>query len=325
MTSQATNLDSARVTASTVRARPHILRELLGYSAAFLVGAALLVAAWSKSADPQGFATQMIRDGMAPAWGGMFLALAVVALEWGLGVALVIGLRRPLVLGVSTLLMAAFLGIAVFELVFPPEDPSSCGCFGNFVQQDPVQHATTNGVLFLLSLLAWLGRSSAPGRKRWIASIAAAVLGFAFAVAAPSLPIDGWPGVTMLTPGASLDDLPIADTLPEAATGRWLVLVIDRSDPATRELVPAINDSLALGGGPVNVVAIAENDPELATDFLFSTGPAFTIHDVSWGLMKPLYRKLPRSFVLDEGRVTLIWDRLPTPDEMTALSEGRLP
>lgn len=325
MTSPATDLDAAeRRALSRPKAQPAAL-AIVGYAAGFLVGAALLVAAWSKAADPAGFAAQLVRDGMAPAWGGMALAVAVIALEWGLGVALVVGWRTRAVLALGSLLMAAFLGLALFELVFPPEDPSSCGCFGNFVQQDPVQHATTNGVLFALSLLAWLGRST--GTRRWkaVASIAATLFGFVFALAAPTLPIDGWPGVTMLAPGTSLDDLPIVDALPEAASGTWLVLVLDRADPETQAAIPRINDELALGGGPTQVVGLAEDNAELATEFLFAAGPAFEIHGVSWGMLKPLYRQLPRAFVMRDGIVQRVWNGLPSDADLAALAEGRIP
>ncbi|RMF72033.1 MAG: hypothetical protein D6738_12455 [Acidobacteria bacterium] len=302
------------------------LARRAGRVAGLLLGLAFALSSWAKAVDPRGFAEEIVRQGLLPDALAHPAALAVIVLEAALAAALILGLRQRPVLGVATALMAFFLGLAAWQLAFPPEDAASCGCFGNVVPQSPVQHVITNAVLFALALASWLGRGPvARARLRGMLAAAVALAALVFALAAPHLPIDGWPGVTLLREGVPLDALPIADAVPEAFEGTWLVLLIDRADEATRAAVPVINERLALVPGETGVVALAEENPELEGEFLWTAGPAFPVHSVPWSMIKPLYRSLPRAFVVRDGRVVRVWNGLPDGDELAALAEGRIP
>ncbi len=298
---------------------------LVGTAAGVLLGIAFAVSSWAKAVDPHGFADEIARQGLLPGVLALPAGIAVIVVEAGLAAALIAGLRHRAVLAVATMLMVFFLGLAAWQLVLPPEEAASCGCFGNLVQQSPLQHVIVNALLLALALLAWLGRgASRPARGRWL--LVAVVTGGAliFALAAPHLPIDGWPGVTLLREGVPLESLPVADAIPEAFEGAWLVLLIDRADEATRAAVPSINE-LVFAGSDVGIVALAEENPELESEFLWTVGPAFPVHGVPWNMLKPLYRTLPRTFLVRDGEVVRVWNRLPESGEIDALAEGREP
>ena len=236
-----------------------------------------------------------------------------------------IGARRVIVLGLATLMMFAFTGLAAWNVVNPPENPESCGCFGNFVQQDPVQHLWTNIALFALSLLAWLGRNKAANsRSCFLVAIAAGVAGLAFTIAAPSLPIDEWPGVTVLEPGAEVAELPIEDLIPELYEGRHLVVILDRTADRAPDDVARLNEKAVFEEG-LSVHGIAEDDPELEAQFLFTAGPAFPISGAPWGMMKPLFRTLPRSFLVEDGTVLEVWNGIPDDATISSIAEGSRP
>ena len=301
------------------------LPRLVGLAAGVLLGIAFAVSSWAKAVDPAGFAEEIARQGLLPGALAFPAGLAVIVLEAGLAAALIAGLRHRVVLATATLLMVFFLGLAAWQLVLPPEDAASCGCFGNLVQQSPLQHVIVNAVLLALAALAWVGRGTAlPARGRWLLTVSVAAFALAFSLAAPRLPIDDWPGVTVLREGVPLEALPVADAIPEAFEGTWLVLLIDRADETTRAAVPSINE-LVFAGGAVGVVALAEENPELEGEFLWTVGPAFPVHGVPWNMLKPQYRSLPRAFLVRDGEVVRVWNRLPDADEMAALAEGREP
>lgn len=294
----------------------------VGRVAAFLLGVAFLVAAWTKAVDPQGFAIQIVKDGLMFESLALPAAIAVVAVEFFVAMGLVVGSRRVIILGLATLMMFGFTGLAAWQVVSPPENPESCGCFGNFVQQDPVQHLWTNIGLFALSLLAWLGRDEAVrGKLRFALALAAGVAGLVFTIAAPSLPIDEWPGVTLLEPGAEVAALPIEDLIPELYEGRHLVVVLDRAAERSAADVARLNETAVFGQG-LSVHGIAEDNAELEAQFLFTAGPAFPISGAPWGMMKPLYRTLPRSFLVEDGVVVEVWQGIPNDATIANIAEA---
>ncbi|MDH3285208.1 MAG: hypothetical protein OEQ13_10740 [Acidobacteriota bacterium] len=298
----------------------------VGTVAGIALGAVLLFSAYAKALDPKGFAAQIARDGMLDASLATPAALVVIALEAALGLALVLGLRHPLVLSLATAMMIAFVGLAAWQWAYPPADPSTCGCFGNFVEQTPAEHTGMNGLFVLLALAAWLGRPLFASRRWWLAVRLAGCAGaMGFSAAAPALPIDDWPGATRLKPGISVADLRVDEIVPELQDDTHLVLLIDRADEETRLDIARVNEHLALVGGPVNVFGLAEENEELEAQFFWTAAPAFDVRGAPYGLIKPLYRSLPRAFVVRDGVVVEVWNGIPGDEQLVALAEGRLP
>ncbi len=297
--------------------------RMIGTLAGILLGLVLLASAWTKGVDPAGFAEQIVRLGLLPpglaTWGGIL----VIGLEAALGLALVAGLRRPPILVAVTLMMAGFVAITAWEFVHPLEDYSSCGCFGNLVQRTPGQALAEDIGFLVLAGLSWLGRPTRPARLRWALVPAGFAAGVALALLAPSLPLDDL--ATRLRPGTTVASLRLDEIIPELQEGTHLVLLLDRADETTRAEIPRVNEHLALVGGPVDVFGLAEENEELEVEFLWTAGPAFDVRGAPWSLLKPLYRKLPRSFLVRDGVVVRVWNGIPPDEDLDRLASGKVP
>jgi hypothetical protein len=63
---------------------------------------------------------------------------------------------------------------------------------------------------------------------------------------------------------------------------------------------------------------LASATPEQSRAFFWKHGPAFDIHEAPPSLLRPLYRSLPRSFLVDDGSVVETWSGLPPLERFTA-------
>jgi hypothetical protein len=115
------------------------------------------------------------------------------------------------------------------------------------------------------------------------------------------------------------------EIVPELRAGRHLVLLLDRADPATRTRIAHLNERLGLPGGATPVWGFADDDPELSAAFLWSAGPAFEVRGVPPRMLRRLYRTLPRSALVDGGRVVATWSGFPSDATLEALARGELP
>ena len=91
---------------------PHaapVWKRALGVAGAVTLGLVLLVAAYAKALDPAAFAEQVVAEGVTFLLPAAVVALLAIALEVGLGVALVLAVRRLWVLVPAALLSAFFL------------------------------------------------------------------------------------------------------------------------------------------------------------------------------------------------------------------------
>jgi hypothetical protein len=298
------------------------LTPLVGGLAARLLGLVLLVAAYAKALDPGLFATQIADLVPVPAALAHAAAIAMIAFEGGLGAALLAGWRHPVVLAITNLTFVAFLGIVAWQMLHPSEAGTSCGCFGQLMERTPEQAMIEDAVFVVLSALAWLGRPS-PERTRWTATLVGVVAGGALAIAAPWLPFDDQ--ATALAPGRTVAQTKLDGVIPELKTGRHLVLLIDRGDPATQARIPELNQRLGLPGGGTRVWGVAADDPALASAFLFSAGPAFEVRSAPAAMLRTLYRTLPRSALVDDGRVVQTWTGFPPDPALEQMARGELP
>src|ERR1051326_3106161 len=201
-----------------------------GVVAASLLGAVLLLAAYAKAIDPQGFAVRL-RD-MVPLPGAIAYpgALLAAAFEAGLGGALLGGSRHTLVLFLTSAAFLAFAGIMGWQLV-RPGGAAACGCFGQLLERTPRQAFYEDIGFVALSGLAWLGRTARSEVLHPGPSVLGVGAGVALALCAPWLPLDDQ--ATALAPGASVEATQLDGIVPELRAGRHLVLLLDRAHPAT--------------------------------------------------------------------------------------------
>jgi hypothetical protein len=289
-----------------------------------VLGLVLLVAAGLKALDPVAFGEAMAVQGVA--FGLPLLAAAVLALaiETALGAALLLNLRSPPLLAAATALVLFFLALTGREAWLAArglaDAGASCGCFGTLVERTP-NEAFVQDLLLMgpALLLAWLGRPGAvaPRRLRWGATGAITLAVVVFALAAPTLPLDDVatrlrPGVKVAALCAGQDDQRIClDALvPALGRGSHLVVIADAGDPAFGDLAARLNAYVRSGGDPP-VTVLADLTPEQRQALYWQVAPAFDLHEVPQALLRPLHRRLPRSFQLLDGAVTATWSEPP--------------
>ncbi len=311
---------------SARRRRPPAWKRWLGAAGAFVLGAVLLVAAWAKALDPDAFAEQIRIEGLE--WGLSAAALAVlfVALEAGLGTALVLGMRRLWVLAPAAAMVALFVFLTArtywrFEQGLIDET-SACGCFGNLVSRTPEEALKQDLLLLVPPLaLAFLGRGGGGWPKRRLAVALVAAAGFGLlAWRAPDLPLDNL--ATRLKPGAEVrafcagseseasTRICLDALVPELEEGEHLVVISELGDEALEAAMPELNARAGRAEGP-RLWLLTPSGEEERRLFFWRAGPRFEVRETPQALLRPLYRKLPRSFRVEDGRVTETWPGLP--------------
>lgn len=305
----------------TSSAEPPLWRRALSVGGAFALGAVLLVGAWSKSLDPNAFAEQIRAEGLdllLPAGAIVFIALA---LEIGLGTALLLGVRRLFVLVPSAALVAFFLfltGRAYWRFTQGTlDDAAGCGCFGNLLERTPAEAFWGDAALLVPALLlAFL----APGPQRWplrrlVATAVVTVAGLLFAWRAPDLPLDDL--ATRLEPGRKIAEICsgrdaericLPTLVPELESGEHLVVLADLTEESFGEEVDRLNATAWSG---TSLLVLSANAPEEHTAFFWQWGPSFEIREAPAALLRPLYRTLPRSFRVRDGEVVETWSGFP--------------
>jgi uncharacterized membrane protein YphA (DoxX/SURF4 family) len=298
-------------------------RTVVGTVAGVVLGLVLLAAAWAKLLDPGAFAEQISYEGLDFLLPAHVVAYIALALEIVLGTALVLGIRHRAVLLPAALLVAFFLFLNVRAVWLDSQglrdEAASCGCFGNLVERTPSEALWMDlGLLLPPLLLAFLGRRDGPFPwRRGVVAALVTVAGLVFASLAPGLPLDDLatrlkPGVEVenLCTGTGADRFCLTTALPELAAGRHLVVLADLEDDAFGESVEGLNEYVFAGQGPALWVASAATSEQHHT-FYWSWGPAFELREVPPALLRPLYRRLPRSFLVEDGTVVETYDGLP--------------
>ncbi len=307
--------------------RPPRWARRIGTAAGVVLGAVLLFATWGKAIAPDAFVEQVRVEALDVLLPATTVALLALALEAGLGTALLLGLRRLWVLIPTALLVAFFLFLTARGWWLAAhgmrEEAAGCGCFGNLVERSPAeafwQDALLLGVPLLLAFVGRpVGRRLPPLRTAAAALVALAAVVLAWK--APGLPLDDW--ATRLAPGVAVADLCAGqppervclDTVvPELADGEHLVVLAELEDPGFTAAVDALNryaDRAHSGEAPPLWVLTAAS-PEAQRAFFWRWGPVFEVREVPQALLRPLYRRLPRSFRVRDGEVEATWPGLP--------------
>ncbi|MDX1632215.1 MAG: hypothetical protein R3234_10160 [Thermoanaerobaculia bacterium] len=295
----------------------------MGRLGATVLGGVFLVAALAKAVDPMAFAEAIEGEGLAGWIPAGSLALVAIGLETGLGVLLISWVRRLWVLVPTAGLTGFFLfltGRAYWTATHgdPEASATSCGCFGNLVDRTPAEAFWQDLLLLGIPLLlAFLGRGRDSHGARWRVTLAggATVGVLLLAWKAPDLPLDEV--ATRLRPGTRIDELCagddprvcLHDVAPALLEGEhWVVMIEPESAP--EGWVEELNRRTWAGEGPPLTV-LADATPEELMEVQFTLGPAFPIHEAPSVLLRPLYRQLPRSFLVRDGTVVVTSPGLP--------------
>ncbi|MEM1177209.1 MAG: MauE/DoxX family redox-associated membrane protein [Acidobacteriota bacterium] len=303
-------------------------RQYLSIAGSVMLGGVFLVAAWAKSIDPESFADLIRGEGLEILLPASAIALFVLFLEWALGFALLLAVRWRWLLATTSGLVLFFVfltGRKYWRWSQGLEVESSCGCFGNLVQRTPGE-AFWQDLLLMgpALLLAWLGASAVLPRWRAVAALVVGLVMTVFAWRAPELPIDHI--ATRLhvdmnilehcIAGAEDSQVCMDAILPELRDGDHVVIIAPLDNTTFLEAVPTLNERAldAMSGETPSLWVLTPPDDEAIFTFRFSQGPIFELREAPEPLTRPLYRRLPRSFTVTDGRVTAAWNGLP-PDE----------
>ena len=337
MTAPSTSTSSApgssAATTSSEDSPTPLWRRALSIAGCVFLGGVLLLAAWSKSLDPAAFADEVRTQGLDFLLSGEVVALIALALEFFLGTALLLAIRRRWVLWPSAALVAFFVFLTGRTWYLDSKgllpEAAGCGCFGNLVQRTPAEAFWQDLLLMVPALLLAFLASERGGRPtiRALLVLLVTVAGTAFAWKAPELPLDDL--ATRLKPGAEVSDFCAGsaeegtqvcmDAILLDTKGRHLIVMTDLENEAFLGGLESLNELAWSGAGPqLWVLSSAEGDEKF--QFQFSHSAAFEILETPEPLMAPLYRTLPRSFLMEDGKVLQTWSGLPPTD--TFLSES---
>ncbi len=307
---------------------PPSWKKRVGHLGALVLGTVLLVGGLSKAVDPQSFAEQIGAEGLDFLLPAETVALAAIGLEIGLGVALILGIRRLWVLLPAVMLVGLFVfltGRSYWNFAHGiVDEAASCGCFGNLLDRTPAEAFWQDFLLMVPALtLSFLGRFSAafPSLRSGLVALVT-FAGLLFAWKAPELPLDDV--ATRLKPGKATaalcsggDDNPLCvnGLIPELEIGVHLVVLADLSSPSFGEAAEELNRYFQSGRGPTLWV-LSSSSPEEHRLFFWQRAPTFQIVEAPRTLLRPLYRTLPRSFLVSDGQVTQTFSGLPVLDSL---------
>jgi uncharacterized membrane protein YphA (DoxX/SURF4 family) len=322
-------MDSTQTQAALPRTRtaasPRPILWWVGTFGGAFLACVLLFAVWAKAIDPPSFVDQIHTEGLDFLLPARAVALIALALEAGLGLLLLLGVRRKWVLIPATLLVAFFLSLTGRAWWLAEHGQrnaaESCGCFGNLVQRTPAQAFWQDLALLVPALLlAWVGRERRPPLvppKRTALAVTGTVAVLLLAWKAPELPLDNL--ATRLHPGVEVGKTCVGEgaqrvcldgLIPELRQGENLVVMAKLDDPALTKAVDALN-AYASGPGPAQLWVLTSSTADQQRAFFWQWGPRFQIREAPPELLRPLYRRLPRSFAVKDGRVTETFQGLP--------------
>ncbi len=306
-------------------------QRILGTAGGMVLGAVLVGALYGKILDPMGFVDLVAAEGLDFLLPAAWVAAIGLGLEAVLGFALLFNLRHMRVLIPSVGLVAFFVFLTsrtyYAHLTGQHEDTGSCGCFGNILDRTPAE-AFWQDLLLLVPpmVLAFLGRPADPmpwQKLRWGATWVLSGLALGFAWLAPDLPIDDiatrlYPEAKASGMCAGRDDTKVcmSDVIPEISEGKHVVVLVALDDEDFRARLEAFNEYELNAQGPRLWVLTAAPEEDLNV-FTMTQQPAFALVLSPAGVLRPLYRRLPRSFIAKDGVVLETIDGWP---DLTALA-----
>ncbi len=110
--------------------------------------------------------------------------------------------------------------------------------------------------------------------------------------------------------GLDQERLCLPTILPELLDGRHFVVLIDVTQEGMDAEVDSLNRYAQANESP-RLVVLSSGTAEQNRAFFWKYGPAFEVREAPSSILKPLYRTLPRSFLVWDGNVAETWSGLP--------------
>lgn len=307
----------------------------VGAVGGIFLGGVFLVATWGKVLDPIAFAEVIELEGLDWLVPAAAMAPFILALEAFFGFALVFNLRRLWVMIPLSGLVLFFVFLTarayVRDLQGIKPETASCGCFGNLLDRTPAEAFWQDLLLLVPPLvLSFFGRPRGRPviplvRTAVVVLLTLGVLVFAFQ--APHLPLDDL--ATKLKPGVRIkevcagggDDRICLDSPALAAMlseGKHLVLLADLKDEAfANSIAERLDELIEAELRLPRILVLFSGSKDDVAEFNFrSLAPPFDFLDVPSGLLRPLYRTLPRLFLVEDGVVVRTYAGFPPLSEV---------
>lgn len=276
-----------------------------------VVGLVFLLAAGLKSLDPVAFQEQIAAYGIFPELSAI-AAWAFIIFEVGLATALIVNFLPRIVPFLVMGMLLFFIGITWYGMSIGLGE--NCGCFGNLVHRGPEQ-VIVEDVLMIVALLfavivLWSRRTQGV-KWRMAVTIGGAALAAAITGLSPQLPVDDF--ITQLRPGARFTAWPVDGLYgKDLNKGTHVVFLFTIQSNRIAADVQRMN-AIAQEENVRSAVGLIIDGTEHLTTLMFEYAAAFPVAAVEPRFARPLYRRLPRAFILQDGEVISTWSELPAP------------
>lgn len=274
-----------------------------------IVAAIFLAAVILKALDPLSFAEQIAEYGIFPDLAPV-AAWTLIIFESLLAAALIVNFLPRIVPLLTIVLLLFFIGITAYGMSIGLGE--NCGCFGNLVHRGPEQVIIEDTLMIIALVFSLVVLWHHKNERRAVRMVT--VLGTGAAVAlltafSPQVPADDF--ITQLRPGASFSTWPVDGLYgKDLSEGTHLVFLFTVEAEDIGLQVERMN-TLAQTAGDVSTVGLIIDGTEHLTTLMFEYAAAFPIGAVEPRFARPLYRTLPRVFMLEDGTVTHTWSELP--------------
>ncbi|MDT8323022.1 MAG: MauE/DoxX family redox-associated membrane protein [Bacteroidota bacterium] len=279
-----------------------------------IVALVFLLAALMKALDPQAFIEQIIAYRIFPELAPV-AAWSFIVIECVLAAGLLVNLYPRIVPLLSAALLLFFIGITVYGMAIGLGE--NCGCFGNLYHRGP-EMVIIEDTLMILGLLfatvvLWK-QKVAHVIPRLVFALSVGALAALLTGLSPSIPADDF--VTQLSPGQHFDTWPVDGLYgKDLNTGTHVVFLFTVTDTRIAAQVERMN-AIAQQEAIASAVGLIIDGTEHLTALMFEYAAAFPVAAIEPRFARPLYRTLPRVFVLHEGVVTHTWSELPAPNDV---------
>ncbi|MFA6234478.1 MAG: MauE/DoxX family redox-associated membrane protein [Bacteroidota bacterium] len=276
-----------------------------------LVGLVFLIAALMKALDPIAFQQQIAAYGIFPSL-SMIAAWTFIIIEVALAAGLIVNLFPRVVPLLTMAMLVFFIGITWYGMSIGLGE--NCGCFGNLVHRGPEQVIIEDALMaigLLFSVVVLWSHQETRRTLRIGVVMTAAVLAAAVTGLSPMLPVDDF--VTQLRPGSHFTAWPVDGLYgKDLNKGTHVVFLFAAQSDRIGSDVEKMN-MIAQHEGVKSAVGLIIDGTEHLTTLMFEYAAAFPLAAIEPRFARPLYRALPRVFILRDGVVTHTWSDLPTP------------
>ncbi|PLX32120.1 MAG: hypothetical protein C0600_03650 [Ignavibacteria bacterium] len=277
-----------------------------------LVAGVFLLAAVMKALDPASFIEQIAAYGIFPDLAPI-AAWSLIIVECVLAAALIVNLLPRIFPLLSMALLLFFIGITLYGMsIGLGED---CGCFGNLYHRGPEMVIIEDalmliGLVFVVVVL-WK-RQDEHNAMRIAVTLTAGMAAAGLTAFSPYIPADDI--VTQLHPGSSFTTWPVDGLYgKDLNSGTHVVFLFTVTSDNIGAQVQSMN-SVAQAMEDASVVGLIIDGTEHLTTLMFEYAAAFPVAALEPRFARPLYRTLPRTFILRNGTVMQTWSELPQPE-----------